>query len=135
MYPTDLTDGQWKLLAPLVVKPLPDKAGRGRPTKQDFRPEINGMLYVLKTGCQWRMMPAEFPPWQTVYGQFRRWRLDDTWDRVMRTLREMARKRAGRKESPSVAIVDSRSVKTASKGGSAVSMQARRSRGASSTSR
>lgn len=135
MYPTDLTDAQWKLLAPLVVKPLPDKAGRGRPTKQDFRLEINGMLYVLKTGCQWRMLPTEFPPWQTVYGQFRRWRLDDTWGRVMGTLREMAKQRAGRNEKPSVAIVDSRSVKTASKGGNVVSMQARRSRGASSTSR
>jgi putative transposase len=118
MYPTDLTEAQWKLLAPLVVKPLPDKAGRGRPPKQDFREEINGMLYVLRTGCQWRMLPAEFPPWQTVYGQFRRWRLNDTWGRVMQALREAARKRAGgRNEKPSVAMVDSRSVKTASKGG------------------
>ncbi len=68
MYPSDLTDEQWAVLAPYVVKPLPVVRGKGRPPKQDFRAEINGMLYVLKTGCQWRMLPKEFPPWQTVYG-------------------------------------------------------------------
>ena len=135
MYPTDLTEGQWRILSELIVKPRPAILRRGRPTKQDFRPEINGILYVVKTGCQWRMLPAEFPRWQRVYGYFRRWRLDGTWDRVMQILREEVRRKAGRKTTPSVAIVDSRSVKTASKGGSAVSTRARRSKGASNTLR
>lgn len=119
MYPTDLKGSQLELLQPYLIKPLPDKAGRGRPTKQEFRREINAILYVVKTGCQWRMLPKEFPPWQSVYGYFRRWRLDGTWDRVMHALREQARSQAGRNADPTVAIVDSRSVKTASKGGSA----------------
>jgi transposase len=68
MYPTDLTEEQWTVLAPYVVKPLPAVRGKGRPPKQDFRAEIKGMLYVVKTGCQWRMLPKDFPPWKTVYG-------------------------------------------------------------------
>ena len=134
MYPTDLTEGQWRILSELIVKPRPAILRRGRPTKQDFRPEINGILSVVKTGCQWRMLPADFPPWKTVYTYFRNWRIDGTWDRVMHALRSEARRQAGRNATPSVAIVDSRSVKTASKGGSAVSTPARKSRGASSTS-
>lgn len=135
MYPSDLTEEQWKVLKPHVVKPLPEVQGKGRPPKQDFRNEINGMLYVLKTGCQWRMLPKEFPPWKTVYGYLRRWRLDGTWDVAMQALRETARQKAGRKAEPSVAIIDSRSVKSASKGGSAASMRERKPRGASSTLR
>lgn len=135
MYPTDLNESQLELLQTYLVTPLPDKAGRGRPTKQEFRREVNAILYVVKTGCQWRMLPKEFPPWQSVYGYFRRWRLDGTWDRVMHALREQARSQAGRKADPTVAIVDSRSVKTASKGGNAVSMRARRSKGVNSTLR
>ena len=134
MYPSDLTDKEWEKLSCFLVKPLPDKAERGRPTKQDFRREVNAMLYILKSGCQWRMLPADFPPWKTVYTYFRNWRIDGTWDRVMHALRSEARRQAGRNATPSVAIVDSRSVKTASKGGSAVSTPARKSRGASSTS-
>lgn len=132
MYPSDLKEEQWAVLAPYVVKPLPEVRGKGRPPKQDFRAEINGMLYVLKTGCQWRMLPKDFPPWKTVYGYLRRWRLDGSWDAAMLALREVARQKAGRNKEPSVAIIDSRSVKSAGKGGSAVSMQARRSKGASS---
>ena len=135
MYPSDLTDKEWEKLSCFLVKPLPDKAKRGRPTKQDFRREVNAMLYVLKSGCQWRMLPAGFPPWKTVYTYFRNWRIDGTWDRVMHALRKQARNAAERSPDPTVAIVDSRSAKTASKGGSAVSMPARRSRGASSTLR
>lgn len=92
------------------------------------------MLYVLKTGYQWRMLPKDFPPWKTVYGYLRRWRLDGTWDVAMRALCEAARRKAGRNAGPSMAIIDSRSVKSASKGGSAVSTQARKPRGASSIS-
>lgn len=135
MYPSDLTQAQWELLAPLVVKPLPKQPRRGRPPKQDFIREINGMLYVVKTGCQWRFLPKEFPPWQTVYGLFRRWRLDGIWDRAMAALREKTRCKTGKNAQPTVAIIDSRSVKTAGKGGSAVLMPAKRLRDASSTLR
>ena len=135
MYPGDLTEEQWAVLKPYVVKPLPVVQGKGRPPKQDFRAEINGMLYVLETGCQWRMLPTDFPPWKTVYGYLRHRRLDGAWDIVLRALREAARQKAGRNAEPSVAIVDSRSVKSASKGGSADSTPARKPRGASNTSR
>ena len=134
MYPSDLTEEQWKKLKPHLVKPLSAKRGRGRPPKQDFRAEVNGMLYVVKTGCQWRFLPKEFPPWQTVYGCFRRWRLDGRWAKAMKALREAARERAGRNKEPSVSIIDSRSVKSAGKGGSAVMTQARKPRGENSTS-
>lgn len=135
MYPSDLSEEQWLILKPYVVKPLPTVARKGRPPKQDFRTEINAMLYVLKSGCQWRMLPKDFPPWKTVYGYLRRWRLDGTWDAAMKALREAARCKAGKNAQPSVAIIDSRSLKSASKGGSAVLMQARKPKGASSTSR
>jgi putative transposase len=68
MYPNDLSEEQWAVLKPYVVKPLPAVRGKGRPPKQDFRAEINGMLYVLKTGCQWCQLPKDFPPWKTGYG-------------------------------------------------------------------
>jgi transposase len=66
MYASDLTEVQWKILAPHLVKPLPTVRWRGRWPKQDFRAAVNGMLYVVKTGCQWRRLPKDFPPWQTV---------------------------------------------------------------------
>jgi transposase len=93
------------------------------------------MLYVVKTGCQWRQMPANFPPWQSVYQQFRAWRDCGVWERVTQSLREQGRKAQGRNATPTVAIVDSQSAKTALKGGSAGTTRARRSRGASGTSR
>lgn len=135
MYPSDLSEAQWLVLKAHVVKPLLAVRGKGRPPKQDFRAEINAMLYVLKTGCQWRMLPKDFPPWKTVYGYLRRWRLDGTWDVALTALRESARQKAGRKAKPSVAIIDSRSVKSAGKGGSADTMRAKKPRGASSISR
>jgi|SRR5882757_8414205 len=126
MYPSDLTQEQWHLLSPYLVKPLSEKQGRGRPPKQDFYAEVNAILYVVKTGCQWRQLPLDFPPWQTVYGLFRRWQISGAWDKAMHELREKARVKAGRNAEPTVAIIDSRSVKTASKGGSAVSMVVKR---------
>jgi transposase len=93
------------------------------------------LFYVVKTGCQWRQLPVDFPPWQTVYQQFRTWRMRGTWERVNQGLREQGRQARGRKALPSVAIVDSQSAKTALKGGGAVTMRARRSKGASGTSR
>jgi transposase len=135
MYASDLTKEQWECLKPYLVKPLPTVRRAGRPPKQDFHTVVNGMLYVLKTGCQWRMLPKDFPPWQTVYGCFRRWKREGRWDSALKALREAARQKAGRNAQPSVAILDSRSVKSAGKGGSAVLMRGRKPRGESSTSR
>lgn len=112
MSSSDLSEEQWAVLKPHVVRPLPVVRGKGRPPRQDFRAEINGMLYVLKTGGQWRMLSKDFPPWKTVCGYLRRWRLDGTWDRAMSALRETARRKAGRNAEPSVVIVDSRSAQS-----------------------
>ncbi|MDR3054844.1 MAG: transposase [Zoogloeaceae bacterium] len=107
MYPSDLTEAEWKCLVPYLVKPLPTECRRGRPPKQGFHAVVNGMLYVVKTGCQWRMLPKDFPPWQTVYGCFRRWRMEGRWVRAMNALREAARQKTGKHREPSVAIIDS----------------------------
>lgn len=121
-YPTDLSDAQWAILDPLVPPPLPG----GRPPAHPRRELINAMLYVLRGGIAWRALPHEFPPWQTVYHYFRLWRDDGTWERINRTLRACMRVRDGRHAQPSGAIIDSQSVKTTEKGGSAGTTAARR---------
>src|SRR5487761_1124623 len=135
MYPSDLTDRQWAKLEPLLNGPRGDRHGGGGPRKYGLRRGTDALLYLGKTGWQWRQLPVDFPPWQTVYQQFRAWRLGGTWERVTKTLREQGRQGRGRNASPTVAIIDSQSVKTALKGGGAVTTRARRSRGASGTSR
>jgi transposase len=134
MYPSDLTDSQWAKLESLLEEPRWDRHGGGRPRKYALRRVTDGLLYVVKTGCQWRQLPVDFPPWQTVYQQFRVWRLRGTWERVTKTLREQARQAKGRNGLPTVAIIDSQSGKTALKGGGAVTARARKSRAASDTS-
>ena len=129
-YPSDLSDEQWKVLAPL----LPAAKVGGRPRKADIREVVNGILYVLRNGCAWRALPHDFPPWGTVWWYFREWRLDGTWARVNETLRRAVRKSAGRDPEPSAAIIDSQSVKTTEKGGLAAMTPARRSRVESDTS-
>jgi putative transposase len=110
-YPSDLTNRQWQLIRQLL--PLHKRLGR-RPICR--RRIVNAILYVVRAGCQWRMLPKNFPNWSTVYGVFRQWRNDGTWQRVHDVLREKVRKAAGRKSTPTVAIVDSQSIRTAEGG-------------------
>jgi transposase len=135
MYASDLTEAQWLQLEPLLTELRGERHGGGRPRKYPLRRIVDGMLYVVKTGCQWRQMPANFPPWQSVYQQFRIWRDGGVWERVTRALREQGRKAQGRNARPTVAIVDSQTAKTALKGGSADTTLAKRPRGASGTLR
>ncbi len=128
-YPTDVTDEQWALLEPL----LPAAKPGGRPRSVDLREVVNAMLYLLRSGCAWRLLPHEFPPWGTVWTYFRRWRDDGTLDRLHDELRARVREAVGRDRQPSAGCLDSQSVKTAEKGGRAATTLARRSRGASAT--
>jgi putative transposase len=111
-YPSDLSHKEWKILEPHVPKAKPG----GRPYAHAMREIINGMLYVKKTGCPWRFLPKDFPPWQTVYYYFRLWSLDGTLEELHAVLRGELRKKLGRHEYPSACILDSQSVKTGKKG-------------------
>jgi len=112
-YPTDLSDDEW-----LCVRPhLPEPAPQGRPRVHGLRAILDAVFYVLKSGCPWRLLPREFPPWKTVYDWFRKWRIDGTWERLNAELRERLRCRLGRNPKPSAAIVDSQSARTSGVGG------------------
>lgn len=128
-YPSDLSDAEWALLEPLIPPP---KLG-GRPAIHPRRELVDAMCYVLRTGCAWRLLPHDFPPWQTVYHYFRLWRDDGTVVAVHTALREQTRRSVGRAPSPSAAIIDSQSVRTTEKGGSAAMMGPRRCTGANGT--
>ena len=112
-YPTDLSDDEWEYIEPH----LPAPKGFGRPRIHDLREILNAIFYVLKSGCQWRLLPHDFPRWPTVYWYFRKWRIDGTWKRINRALRERLRVRLKRDPQPSAAIVDSQSVKSTAVGG------------------
>jgi putative transposase len=115
-YPTDLTDAQWERLR--LVLPSPKSGGPkgGRPAR-DTREILDALFYLLRSGCAWRMLPHDFPPWKTVYTRFRLWRIDGTWDRLNATLREEVRLEAGAPPEPQTLRVDSQSVKTTHCGG------------------
>ena len=130
-YPSDLNDKEWEILrARLPVK----KELRGRPRKQDLRELLNRIFYLLRTGCSWRMLPHDLPPWETVYSQFRAWKRQGAWEEVHRSLREFVRIGMGREPHPSALIIDSQSVKTTEKGGLAVTIQGRKSKAGRGTS-
>ncbi len=121
-YPSDLTDAQWRL----IERRIPPAQPGGRYRSVNMRAVVNGILYLVRTGCSWRQLPHDFPPWGTVHWYYRCFRLDGTWQKIHDALRDKVRVSAGRKKSPSAAIVDSQSVKTTEKGGRMVMTQARR---------
>src|ERR1035437_10641635 len=117
MCPSDLSDAQWARLEPLLRQQRGSRHAGGRPRRHELRRVVDALLYVVKTGCQWRQLPANFPPWKAVHEQFRRWRDAGLWERVGQALREEGRRAAGRNATPTVAIIDSQSAKSAGKGG------------------
>ncbi len=116
-YPTDLSDAEWACLKPYL--PASKKLGRGRPNVHSPRKILNAVFYLLKSGCPWRLLPRDFPPWKTVYHWFRKWRIDGTFERLNAALCERLRARLGRNPQSSTGIVDSQSAKTSGVGGEA----------------
>jgi transposase len=127
-YPSDLTNAEWVLVEPVI---RPAKRG-GNKRRVDVREIVNGLMYILSTGCQWRALPKDLPPKSTVNGYFLRWTEDRTLDRLHQALYVRCREMAEREASPTAAIIDSQSVKSAEKGGPRLTrralMLARRSR-------
>ena len=97
-YPTDLTDAQWQILEPFFRK----RSRRGRPVTYCRRWVVNAILYVVRSGCQWRMLPHDFPAWKTVYQIFYRWRKDGTWEHVHDALREKVRRQVEQRKRGTV---------------------------------
>ena len=132
-YPSDLTDEEWGLIEPLIP---PSKPGGNKRTV-NLREVVNGLMYILSTGCQWRAVPKDLPPRSTLYDYFDLWSWDGTIDRIHHVLYVECRERAEREASPTAAIIDSQSVKSAEKGGIAstrtATMRARRSGARSGT--
>ena len=133
-YPSDLTDNEWSLIAPLIP---PAKRG-GRERQGDERELVNGLLYVLSTGCQWRYIPKDLPPKSTLHDYLDLWNYDGTLSKIHHVLYVLCREQAGREASPTACVIDSQSVKSAEKGGPALirmaMMRARKSKARSAIS-
>jgi transposase len=133
-YPSDLTDEEWAIIAPLI--PRAKRGGNKRTIEE--RAVLDGVMYILSTGCQWAALPKDLPPRSTVNDYLRRWDADRTLDRIHHALYVRCREQAEREASPTAAIIDSQSVKGAEKGGAAstrpATMRAKRSRARSATS-
>ena len=128
-YPSDLTDAQWELLLPLCKDSI-DEPARTYPV----RVMLNVIFYTNRTGCQWSFLPPNFPPWPTVYGQFRRWQKNGTWDKVHDTLRDRLCTTASRNPQPTAAVIGAQSTKTTEKGGHEAIMLVRKPKAESDTS-
>jgi transposase len=132
-YPSEATDGEWAEVGSLIP---PARRG-GRKRTVNIRDVFNGLLYVLSTGCQWRAIPTDYPPRSTIFYYFGRWEADGTLRRIHTALYVRCREQAERAASPTVCILDSQSVKSAEKGGLALTrrglMRANRSKGKSAT--
>ena len=130
-YPTDLSDEEWQTIQ--AVLPQAKNGRTGRPRKWPLREIWNAIFYILRTGGAWRHLPHDFPPYNDVWDHFWRWRQSGLIETVHDALREQVRQSEGKEASPSAAIIDSQSVKTAQKGGTGALTWAKRSRGASAT--
>ncbi len=129
-YPSDLTDKEWDLIQHLVPEAKPG----GRPEDYPKREVLNGIFYLVRSGCSWRMLPHDLPPWRTVYHYFRTWRRDGTWALMNDLLRGDVRVASGKQRQPSAGIIDSQSVKTTEKGGSTAMTRTKTSMAANATS-
>ena len=113
-YASDTTDEEWALIAPYMPPPRP----LGHPRTTNLRSVVDALFYISATGCQWRMLPTDFPPYSTVQNYFYPWREDGTWERINHALVMAAREAEGREDSPTAGVIDSQSVKTTESGGS-----------------
>jgi len=129
-YPGELTDKEWLLIQHIVEKTA---SPRGRKSKYGKRRMLDAIFYLIRSGCSWRLLPHDFPPWETVYAQFRRWKNEKMFEKLHDHVRGSLRVTLGRAASPTGGIIDSQSVKTTEKGGSVDMTQTRKLKGAKGT--
>ena len=112
-YPTDLTDAQWALIAPYLQR----RPGPGRPPRLERRAVVNALFYFVRSGCQWRLLPREYPKWESVRYYFDKWNRDGTWEQINQALVQQRRVQQGRRAQPTGFVIDSQSTKSTEAGG------------------